>query len=320
MNTRTMRREVYEAHEMMRKSQIRKRCISRCRRAFLRKLKNVGIAVILVAVAVAAIANGIDNASTASVEKQAKTVASIPKDTNIALLENPFTPTYYVSTLSAQLVNYSQGPVEGGNGLLMANASEVDDEDTSTEDEDTQETETKEEPTVEKSEPVIMEEVTSKREETNEIVVEPKPEVETPEEHEVVTCDTVLEFPVVGADGYSYTEEDYKYLLMIIVGESQNCSKEHQMYVGSVVLNRLHNKKYFSYADCIKDIALAPNQYTCFNGPNAYRDPTDLNIEVAKELILYGSVLPSNVIFQAQFKQGQGVYIQLGNTYFCWKD
>ena len=34
-----------------------------------------------------------------------------------------------------------------------------------------------------------------------------------------------------------------EYLLMIIVGEAQNCSKLHQMYVGSVVLNRLHDDK-----------------------------------------------------------------------------
>lgn len=320
MNTRTMRREVYEAHEMMRKSQIRKRCISRCRRAFLRKLKNVGITVILVAIAATAVVKGIDNISVANVEKQAKTTAYTYKDTNTTLLDNPLGPDYFVSTLSAQMVSFSQKPVEGGDGLMMINTNEMDDEDTVIDGKDNiQNNEIKEEPIVEESEPVITEEETSKKEDTNEIIPEPKPEVETPE-HDVVTCDTVLEFPVVGADGYTYTEEDYKYLLMTIVGESQNCSKEHQMYVGSVVLNRLHNKKYFNYADCIKDIALAPKQYTCFNGPNAYRDPTDLNIEVAKELILYGSVLPSNVIFQAEFKQGQGVYIQLGNTYFCWKD
>ena len=92
------------------------------------------------------------------------------------------------------------------------------------------------------------------------------------------------------------------------------------MYVGSVVLNRLHNDKYFSYGDCIKSIALAPSQYACFSGGGAYRTPTDLNIEVANELIANGSILPANVIFQAEFKQGDGVYAQIGNTYFCYKD
>ena len=128
-------------------------------------------------------------------------------------------------------------------------------------------------------------------------------------------------FPAPPDDSYyTYTQEDYEYLLMTIVGEAQNCSKLHQMYVGSVVLNRLHHEKYFSYGDCIKSIALAPSQYTCFAGGGAYRTPTDLNIEVANELIANGSILPANVIFQAEFKQGDGVYAQIGNTYFCYKD
>lgn len=313
MNTRTMRREVYEAHEMMRKSQIRKRCISRCRRAFIRKLKNVGIAVILVAVAAAGIVKGVEYFGNNAFDKEAKSMAQVvePTDT-VSSVKNPI----FASTLSMIIyeplptngltnVEWS-GPINADN-IVIATPSINEIADDLEEDE----------PIIEDAKQTVKDEEVSK-EETNEITTS-EPEVVTPE-HEVVTCDTVLEFPVVGADGYTYTEEDYQYLLMIIVGESQNCSKQHQMYVGSVVLNRLHNKKYFSYADCIKDIALAPNQYTCFNGPNAYRDPTDLNIEVAKELILYGSVLPSNVIFQAQFKQGQGVYIQLGNTYFCWKD
>lgn len=142
---------------------------------------------------------------------------------------------------------------------------------------------------------------------------------------EVVTTDEypmIKEgFPAPPDDSYyTYTQEDYEYLLMIIVGEAQHCSKLHQMYVGSVALNRLHNEKYFSYGDCIKSIALAPNQYACFAGGGAYGTPTDLNIEVANELIANGSILPANVIFQAEFKQGSGVYEQIGNTYFCYKD
>lgn len=121
-------------------------------------------------------------------------------------------------------------------------------------------------------------------------------------------------------DGYTYTEEDLQYLTMIIVGEAQNCSYKEQMYVGSVALNRLHNKKYFDYGS-IKEVALAPGQYASFWGAKlAYRDPTDMNIEVAEELIENGSVLPENVIFQALFVQGDGVYERINNTYFCYKN
>lgn len=121
-------------------------------------------------------------------------------------------------------------------------------------------------------------------------------------------------------DGYTYTEEDLQYLTMIIVGEAQNCSYQEQMYVGSVALNRLHNKKYFNYGS-IKEVALAPGQYASFWGAKlAYRDPTDTNIAVAEELIENGSVLPENVIFQALFVQGDGVYERINNTYFCYKN
>lgn len=121
-------------------------------------------------------------------------------------------------------------------------------------------------------------------------------------------------------DGYTYTEEDLQYLTMIIVGEAQNCSYQEQMYVGSVALNRLHNKKYFDYGS-IKEVALAPGQYASFWGAKlAYRDPTEMNIQVAEELIENGSVLPDNVIFQALFVQGDGIYARINNTYFCYKN
>ena len=52
----------------------------------------------------------------------------------------------------------------------------------------------------------------------------------------------------------------------------------------------------------------------------AYLESIGVHIEVANELIANGSILPANVIFQAEFKQGDGVYAQIGNTYFCCKD
>lgn len=120
--------------------------------------------------------------------------------------------------------------------------------------------------------------------------------------------------------GYVYTEEDYEYLLMAIVGEAQCYSYQHQIYVGSVILNRLHSTKYFTYVHCIKDVVLADGQYTCFDDGNAYRTPTARNIQVAKDLIEGGSVLPSNVLFQSQHVQGDGIYCEMDGTYFCYKN
>ena len=115
-----------------------------------------------------------------------------------------------------------------------------------------------------------------------------------------------------------WTEEDYQYLLMIIVGEAQNCSRQEQMYVGSVVLNRLHSS-WFPKQNTIKQVATAKGQYACMWDGNAYKTPTETNKEVALELLKNGSVLPENVVFQALFKQGNGVYCKINKTYFCYK-
>lgn len=115
-----------------------------------------------------------------------------------------------------------------------------------------------------------------------------------------------------------WTEEDYQYLLMIIVGEAQNCSRQEQMYVGSVVLNRL-NSSWFPKQNTIKQVATAKGQYACMRDGNAYKTPTETNKEVALELLKNGSVLPGNVVFQALFKQGSGVYCKINKTYFCYK-
>lgn len=118
--------------------------------------------------------------------------------------------------------------------------------------------------------------------------------------------------------GKWWTEEDYQYLLMIIVGEAQNCSRQEQMYVGSVVLNRLHSS-WFPKQNTIKQVATAKGQYACMWDGNAYKTPTETNKEVALELLKNGSVLPENVVFQALFKQGNGVYCKINKTYFCYK-
>lgn len=287
MNTRTMRREVYEAHEMMRKSQIRKRCINRCQRAFIRKLKTIGIIAILIIAAVAATVKAVSYFSHDDIEEQAKTAAYVAEDIKVEMPELPVLPT---SAITTSMVFYDSNPEEQDPGYII----------------DLNEPEEPQQTVVDEEDPGYIIDIN-----------EPDP-VETPDP---VVVEEPVEFPDVPDDhGYQYTDEDYQYLLMVIVGEAQNCSKKHQMYVGSVVLNRLHSEKYFKYAHCIKDVALAEGQYTCFKDGNAYRAPTDLNIEVAKELIAGGSILPSNVIFQAQFKQGDGVYEQIGNTYFCYKD
>lgn len=162
----------------------------------------------------------------------------------------------------------------------------------------------------------------AQEQQVEEVVVESQPEPEMQAESIVTTSSTESSSTVESIEEensyYGWTEEDYQYLLMIIVGESQNCSRQEQMYVGSVVLNRVHSS-WFPKQNTIKQVATAKGQYACMWDGNAYKTPTETNKEVAMELLKNGSVLPENVVFQALFKQGNGVYCKINKTYFCYK-
>ena len=162
----------------------------------------------------------------------------------------------------------------------------------------------------------------AQEQQVEEVTVETQPEPEVHTESVVTTSSTESSSTTESIEEensyYGWTEEDYKYLLMIIVGESQNCSRQEQMYVGSVVLNRVHSS-WFPKQNTIKQVATAKGQYACMWDGNAYKTPTETNKEVAMELLKNGSVLPENVVFQALFKQGNGVYCKINKTYFCYK-
>lgn len=298
---RTYRKEVYEAHEMMRRSQVRRRIIDRHCRKFVAIGKVISVIMAIAIIVSLLIVNATSLGENDDLIEQAKRPAVKPT----AEVEAIDTRFEYMN-LTDSIVKYSHTPSIGEDEL----AQELHPEDFPYYNNE------------EEAEPVID------LNKPNEEKVEEQPEIDTSNSYIPTGVTTTDEYPQIKSgfpappddSYYTYTQEDYEYLLMTIVGEAQNCSKLHQMYVGSVVLNRLHNEKYFSYGDSIKDIVLAPNQYTCFAGGGAYRTPTELNIEVAKELIENGSILPANVIFQAEFKQGEGVYEQIGNTYFCYKN
>ena len=295
---KSYRKEVYEAHEMMRRSQVQRNIINRHCRKYVAIGKIVGIIMVIAIIISSLIVNATSFGGNDELVEQAKTPAI-----EAATIETPKV-TETKTELKDSVVLYSHAHSIGEDEIAQEKHPE-----------DFQNYNDEEEafPVIDPNKPK-KEKVEEQPDNGNYYT---PTEVTSTDEYPPIKEG----FPAPPDDSYyTYTQEDYEYLLMTIVGEAQNCSKLHQMYVGSVVLNRLHNEKYFSYGDCIKSIALAPSQYTCFSGGGAYRTPTDLNIEVANELIANGSILPANVIFQAEFKQGDGVYAQIGNTYFCYKD
>lgn len=132
------------------------------------------------------------------------------------------------------------------------------------------------------------------------VIEEPPAEEETPE---------IIEETV--------DEDDLELLAHLLVGEagSDTCTDEMVYYVGSVVLNRMESE-YFP--DTLEEVIYHKGQYACTWDGNFNRTPSERHYKIAEDLLLNGSVLPSDVVFQAEFKQGSGVYKKVQNMYFCY--
>lgn len=113
----------------------------------------------------------------------------------------------------------------------------------------------------------------------------------------------------------SYSDEDLYYLSQCMYAEATGEGAECMLAVGSVVLNRVNSKKY---PNTIKDVILQSGQYACV-GSRLWNKGADKEAKkLAKQLLENGSQLPSKVLYQAQFKQNNGVYKKIGSEYFCY--
>lgn len=120
-----------------------------------------------------------------------------------------------------------------------------------------------------------------------------------------------------------YTEDDLYVLSHIIQCEAGNCQREMMEGVGSVVLNRVADPRF---PNTITEVVNQPGQYTpVASGAFASAQPTELVMEVAVDLLEWGSTFPPEVVWQANFPQGEGTYLPLdpppgvGSTmYFCY--
>ena len=106
-------------------------------------------------------------------------------------------------------------------------------------------------------------------------------------------------------------------MIMVLTGECQNRDYDTQLLYGSVVLNRVASKRF---PNTIKEVCLQPSQYSCFkeSDGNAYRTPAQTTIDAALYLLEHGTQIPENVVFQARFKQGDGVWKEVQGEYFCY--
>ena len=113
-------------------------------------------------------------------------------------------------------------------------------------------------------------------------------------------------------------EEEWELLAHLIFAEAGSdwCSDNMMYYVGSVVLNRIESE-YFP--NTMREVIYQPGQYSCVDNGMIDYEYNQRAYNVAEDLLTSGSCLPKNVVFQAQFEQGDGTYVVVQNMYFCYK-
>ena len=128
----------------------------------------------------------------------------------------------------------------------------------------------------------------------------------------------VVEEEVSTETAYEYTQEDLDLLAHVIYAEagSDYCTDEMRYGVGSVVLNRVEDE---CFPDTLYNVIYQKGQYQCTWDGNIDKTPDERSYRIAQDLLNNGSIFPSDVVYQAEFKQGCGVYSKIQNIYFCHK-
>ena len=116
-----------------------------------------------------------------------------------------------------------------------------------------------------------------------------------------------------------YSDEDIWYLSRVIQAESGYCQREMMEGVGSVVLNRVESDLF---PNTVREVIEQPGQYSTLSWLSS-QVPTDEVMEVTVDLLETGSKYPEDVLYQANFVQGSGVYKTLSTSYstmyFCYQ-
>lgn len=141
--------------------------------------------------------------------------------------------------------------------------------------------------------------------------------LDIPKIERIVTEPAVTVKPTIKPTKCPYDKEELRLLAHLINAEAGSdwCSDDMQYYVGSVVLNRMASDRY---PDTMYGVIYQKGQYACVDNGHINREPCNRAWRIAKDLLINGSVLPAKVIYQAEFRQGNGTYCIEQNMYFCY--
>lgn len=145
-------------------------------------------------------------------------------------------------------------------------------------------------------------------------------------ETEVVMVAAEIATPIEPEAEPTYTEADLEMLALVIYQEAGGdaCSDETRLMVGNVVLNRVADDRF---PDTIEEVLLQERQYGRLHWTGlVWPERASQSVEAhaveraykCAERVLNGELLlPEDVIFQAEFKQGTEVVAEQDGFYFC---
>lgn len=124
--------------------------------------------------------------------------------------------------------------------------------------------------------------------------------------------------------GYYLTKPKVNYNDMVLLArvihaeasENPSIRITDRRYVGAVVMNRVAHP---SFPNTLSGVVYQRRQYACVGNSKFNSYPPQECLDIAKQLLLgerFG--VPSNVVFQAQFRQGKGLWKKVGVHYYCY--
>lgn len=137
------------------------------------------------------------------------------------------------------------------------------------------------------------------------------------------------ELAVEDTSEFEYTQEEIDILATVIYNEAWGgCTTRHRELVAAVVMNRVHSDLF---PNTIYEVVCQPNQYSTayadpwsYEGQNARSNAENWATcqEIAMKAMRGEVECPENVLFQANFVQGHGIYetcyTSYSVSYFCY--
>ena len=125
---------------------------------------------------------------------------------------------------------------------------------------------------------------------------------------------------IVGAEQNEETieinEQEVDLLARAMYNEVGVLGHDAMYLCGCVILNRVDSD---NYPNDIYGVIYDDGQYHIVKNGHINRQASGEAYDIARDLLTNGSTIPSDIVYQAQFRQGSYVYKQIGNTYFCGK-